>query len=87
MQTRALNRAIHAHRNVSKLLYVYSDASDTFWSGTIDQVPSEDLSRTHVQQQHQLLNFLSGMFSSTQLRWSVLDKEALAVMATLDLMY
>lgn len=39
----------------------------------------------HIADQHRsLLSFLSGKFNSTQLVWSILEKRAFSVMATLD---
>lgn len=45
--------------------------------------PISDCYRPYVDQRHQWLSFLSGHFPQTQLRWSVLKKEAFEVMMTL----
>lgn len=76
-----------SHRDMKKRLCVYTDASDGFWSGMLTQVPHEDLSKKHQLQKHEPLAFLSGQFNKTQMGWSVLEKEAYAVMATLDRMH
>lgn len=81
------NQVTLAHRDVSKRLCVYTDACDTVWSGVITQVPYEDLTNRHDDQRHEPLAFLSGHFSGSQLRWSIIEKEAYAVMATSDRMH
>lgn len=72
------------HRDVNQRLCVYTDASDMAWSGILTQVPTVDLNKPHKEQRHAPLAFLSGRFNSTQLGWSVLEKEAFAVLTTLD---
>ena len=76
-----------AHRDSTKRLCVYTDASDTAWSGIITQVPHAHVHRSHAEQDHAPLAFLSGRFNATQLGWSVLEKEAYAVLTTLDRMH
>lgn len=76
-----------AHRDISRRLCVYTDASDLIWSGIVTQVPPEDLSLPHVDQRHQPLSFLSGHFTGPQLGWSTLEKEAFAIMATVERMH
>ena len=66
---------------------VYTDAFDLLWSGIVTQVPHGDLQKPHLEQQHSPLAFLSGRFNDTQLGWSVLEKEAYAVLATLERMH
>lgn len=75
------------HHDESLRLSVYTDASDTVWSGMITQVPWEDLGKPQADQRHGPLAFLSGRFNQTQLRWSVLEKEAYAALATLARMH
>lgn len=76
-----------AHRNDSCRLCVYTDACDLVWSGIVTQVPPSDISKTHDDQRHQPLAFLSGRFTGPQLGWSTLEKEAFAIMATVDRMH
>lgn len=54
---------------------VYTDASDILWSGILTPVPYQDLRRTHVDQRHHPLVFLSGHFTGPQLGWSIFEKE------------
>lgn len=76
-----------AHRDLSQRLCVYTDASDMVWSGIITQVPLSDVSKPHMHQRHSPLSFLSRRLNATQLAWSVLEKEAFAVLNTLDRMH
>ena len=81
------NQVTLLHRDRRKRPCVYTDASKTVWSGIVTQVPYSDLSQSHSQQRHDALAFLSGKFNSTQLGWSILEKEAFAVLATLKRMH
>lgn len=47
-------------------------------------MPRDHRSRQHAEQDHDPLAFLSVRFSKTQLGWSTLEKEALAVMALIE---
>lgn len=76
-----------AHRDDQKRLSVYTDASDYFWSGIVTQVPSNDINLPHTDKRHEPLGFLSGRFSRQQLRWSTIEKEAYAVLVTLERMH
>jgi transposase InsO family protein len=76
-----------SHRDERQRLCFFTDASDMVWSGIVTQVPREDLVKPHVAQRHQPLAFLSGRFNATQLGWSVLEKEAFAVLASLERMH
>jgi len=76
-----------SHRDDSKRLCVYTDASDIAWSGIVTQVPHTDLPNPHRNQRHEPLAFLSGKFDATQLGWSTLEKEAFAVLASFERMH
>ena len=81
------NQVTLAHRDPTQRLCVYTDASDFVWSGIVTQVPSNDVSKPYKEQRHAPIAFLSGQFDATQLGWSTLEKEAFAVMNTLDRMH
>lgn len=76
-----------SHRDPSQRLCVYKDASDLSWSVIITQEPFHDVSTPHKDQPHWPLTFLSGRFNATQLGWSVLEKEAYAVLNTPESMH
>lgn len=75
------------HRDASKRLCVYTDSSDHVWSGIVTQVPFGDLALAHAEQRHEPLAFISGRFSDREYRWSILEKEAYAILATMDRMH
>ena len=52
-----------SHRDDKKRLCVYTNASDTVWSGIVTQVLQEDLSKKHLNQHREPLGFLSGRFN------------------------
>lgn len=81
------NQVTLSHRDPEQRLCVYTDASDFSWSGIITQVPKNDVCKPHKEQRHSPISFLSGKFDATQLGWSTLEKEAFAVMNTLDKMH
>eukprot|EP00171_Calliarthron_tuberculosum_P003723 IDg3723t1 len=73
-----------SHRDTSQRLCIFTDACDSIWSGIATQIPNEDTTNPYEEQRHSPLAFLSGRFTWTQLRWSVLEKEAYAVLATVQ---
>lgn len=81
------NQVTLSHRDPSQRLCVYTDASDMVWSGIITQVPVIDVSKPHKEQRHSPLSFLSARFNMTQQGWSTVEKEAFAVLNTLDRMH
>ena len=87
MQDALAHQVTLAHRDPSKRLCVYTDASDMAWYGIITQVPHAHVHWSHVEQEHSPLAFLCGRFEATQLGWSVLEKEAYAVLTTLERMH
>ena len=73
------NQITLAHRDYTKRLCLFTDASDTIWAAFLSQVPPSALHLPVDQQPHEPLAFLSGRFNDTQLRWSTLEKEAFAI--------
>ena len=65
-------------------LCLFTDASDRHWGVALTQCPASDLSLPVVDQRHEALAFLSGSFSGSQLRWSVIEKEAFPIIESLD---
>lgn len=82
-----LNQVKLALRGPSKCLSIYTDASDDPSSGIASQIPESDLHMPRVEKCHTLLAFISGRVNATQLRWSVTEKEAFAVVASLTCLH
>lgn len=80
-------QVILPHRDITIRICVYTDASELLWSGVVTQVLLADLNKAHGDQTHQPLTFLSGHFSGSQLGWSILDKEAFAIMVTTECLH
>ena len=76
------NQVTLAHRDTTKRLCFYTDASDTTWSAFLSQVPFSNLQLPCLHQHHQPLAFLSGRFNDVQLRWSTIEKESFAIIAS-----
>jgi len=68
-----------AHRDTSKKLCVYTDASDEFWSAVVTQCAPEELMKLALDQSHEPLAFLGGAFRGPQERWSTPEKEGFAI--------
>jgi RNase H-like domain found in reverse transcriptase len=71
-----------AHPDPKQRICVFTDASDAFYSGMINQVPEHHLDLLVHDQQHQPLAFTSGRFRGSQERWTIPEKEAFAVIGT-----
>lgn len=65
---------------------MYTDASDTFWSNIVTEVPRDDVIKAWDEQHHSPLASLSGRFDKMQLCCSNIEKEAYTVMATVNRM-
>ena len=73
-----------AHVDPGKLLCLFTDASDAHWASVLTQIPPCDLTKPFDQQLHEPLAFLAGSFRSSQARWSTPEKEAYAIIASVD---
>ena len=82
------NSLIHAvtlaHVDPGKLLCLFTDASDAHWASVLTHIPPCDLTKPFDQQLHEPLAFLAGSFRSSQARWSTPEKEAYAIVASVD---
>lgn len=76
-----------AHCDVSKELFVFTDASYLLWVGIFTQIPNNDLQLSYSRQRHETLPFLSGHFNTTQLWWATLQKAIIAVLSTIKRMH
>lgn len=73
-----------AHRNSSMYLAIYTDASDTHWSGIVTQIPINDIDKPHGAQSHDPLDLLSVSFTNTQLCGETVEKEDFAIIASVE---
>jgi RNase H-like domain found in reverse transcriptase len=65
-----------------KRICVLMDASDRFYASLVTQIDEEQLDLPMEEQDHQPLAFLSGEFKGAQLRCTVPEKEAFAIVDT-----
>ena len=68
-----------AHRDKSKKICVYTDASDEMWAAVVTQCHKEDLDKDISNKKHQPLAFLGGRFKGPQKNWTTFEKEAFAI--------
>lgn len=78
------NQITLPHVDPQERLSVCTDASDFIWPGVVTQIPMEDNSLPSVEQRHEPIAFLPGHFGGSSLRWSIIEKEACAIMVTID---
>ncbi|KAG3231289.1 hypothetical protein PI124_g23616 [Phytophthora idaei] len=73
----ALKNALQlAHPTPGKGLSVYTDASDAHWGAAITQISPGTASRPLSEQDHEPLLMLSGTFSGSAKRLTIVEKEA-----------
>jgi hypothetical protein len=58
---------------------LFCDASDKYWGSTLTQVPVDQLDLPVEQQTHEPIAFLSGAFTKASRNWSIVEKEAWAI--------
>jgi hypothetical protein len=71
-----------AYPDPTKLVRVFTDASDTHWSGVIVQLDPADVNLDYKDQVCQPLAFVSGAFRDSQLKWPTVEKEGFAIKET-----
>ncbi len=79
-----LKTALHSsaeltHTDPKKSLYVFTDASDTHWSGVLTQVPASYIDLPFPEQRHEPIVFLSESFKGSSGRVSTAEQEAFAI--------
>ena len=73
------NAVTLAFPDPNKMLCLFTDASEYAWGAILTQIPEEDLVRPVHLQRHEPLNFLGGYFKASSFNWSILEKEAYAL--------
>ncbi|KAE9061084.1 hypothetical protein PF005_g26338 [Phytophthora fragariae] len=76
--------AMLAHPSPYGVLSVFTDASDTAWSVIVTDVEKWQRDKPVADQTHRLLHCLSGTFSGSLKNWSVIEKEAFAIVVACD---
>ena len=82
LQQALIHAVTLAHPDPTKLLCLFTDASDRQWSSVLTQVPAIDADELFGEQHHEPLSFLSGSFTGSAFRWSTAEKEAYAIVAS-----
>lgn len=72
------NAVILSYRDPEKEICVFTDASESFWSGVVSETDKEQLKRSLAEQSHEPLAFLGGEFKEAEFGWSPFKKEGFA---------
>lgn len=68
-----------AYPKPGRSMCLFTDASETHWTASLTQIPSDD-SRTPIKEQrHEPLSFLSGVFKGSTSSWRALEKKGYAI--------
>ena len=65
-------------------LCLFSDASETHWASILTQIPNSEANLVLNEQHHEPLSFLSGSFTGCSSNWSLVAKEAFAVVESMS---
>lgn len=68
----------------SKLVFIYTDLSEETYSKIVVQFLAADIDSTLLLKHHDPFSFLSDSLSNTQLGWTILNREAYVLLATLE---
>ena len=79
MQTSIQNSTKLSYPKKEKVLCLFTDASDRFWSGVVTQTDEVQLSLEVGEQKHEPLAFVGKMFNTTEQRWSTYEQEGFAI--------
>ena len=71
-----------AHPDPNKAFCLFPDASHRSWGSVLTQIPRSQEGLPVVDQDHEPLAFLSGAFKGASLRWSTVEKEGYAIIAS-----
>jgi hypothetical protein len=75
------------HRDHSKTLVLYCDASKIGWSGVLMQINPSDLDKAPTERANEILGCMGGKFNDTQARWRTVDQEAFAVKRSIERLF
>lgn len=73
-----------AHLDEGKKLCLYTDPSDSHYAAVLAQIPPEDVTIPRNNQRHEPLSFVGGSFRGSLENWSTYEKEAYAVLESME---
>lgn len=79
LKDQLLNAVKLSHRDHSKTLCIFTDASDERCAAVVVQTDSEDMGKELHERRMEPLAFLGSAFNQTQKNWSTIEKEAFAI--------
>jgi len=63
---------------------LFTDASEGYWAAILTQIPEDQVGILVEDQNHEPLGFLSGAFTKHSSHWSIVEKEAYAVVFSME---
>ena len=87
MQTSILNSTKLPYPKKEKVLCLFTDASDRFWSGEVTQTDDVQFSLEVGEKKHEPLTFVGKMFNATEQRWTTYEQEGFAIFKSFEKLY
>jgi hypothetical protein len=84
LKQKIINAVNVAHRDPTKVLILYTDASLVGWTAVLCQVNPSDLAKSPAERNNEPLAFLGGPFNSTQSNWPTVEQEAFGVRKSVE---
>jgi hypothetical protein len=81
------NAVTLCHRDLEKQLLLFTDASQTGWSGLLFQANREELSKPIADWDLEPLGCMGGNFNRTQLNWPTVEQEGYAIKRAIERMW
>ena len=73
-----------SHPDPNAEFCLFTDASETGWEAVLFQIQDYDPKLPYEQQHCEPIYFLGGMFRGSALNWPIIEKEAFAIMESVD---
>ena len=84
LQTSILNSTKLSYPKKEKVLCLFTDASDRFWSGVVTQTDEVQLSLEVGELKHEPLAFVGQMLNATEKRWGTYEQEGFAIFKSFE---
>lgn len=86
LQDTLCNAITLSYPDPHKVVCVFTDASQHYWSGVVTQADASELSKPYRLQQHEPLGFLGSAFKGAERDWTTFEKEGYAIFQTFSKM-
>lgn len=76
----------HSYPDPEKVLCIFTDASEKFWSGVVTNNTQHDMKRHVDKKEHTTLAFLGSAFKDAEQNWTTFEKEGFSIFQTFERM-